>query len=160
MFNPLKLFQKIDEVQIVNKAEVLTSQLIQALREKFPVEISECTDNGLDQYFPAPHETTTRCFPLQEASDKDLAWYSANEIWMSDFQTMGFRERMEFERLWFKRNNTHPDRKRTATMCSGSPIPPHKNVAMVYWKTKKLIIEWICPNSKGKYLRARRPIQS
>lgn len=159
MFNLSSLFSRKPEIiEITDRSDVQTSELIKQLRDRFPVEISGEDLPQLDKSLPPPRQTTTRKFYLNESSDKELAMQSTNEILASPLTVMGLRERLEFERVWFDRFRTHPDYKRTATLCAGSPISPHNNVAMVFWKNKKLNINWCCPNSKDKYLRARRAL--
>lgn len=159
MFNLSSLFSRKPEIiEITDRSDLQTSDLIKQLRGKFPVEISGEDLPRLDKSLPPPRQTTTRKFYLKEPSDKELAMQSTNEILASLLTVMGLRERLEFERVWFDRFGTHPDYKRTATLCAGSPIPPHNNVAMVFWKDKKLNINWCCPHSKDKYLRARRAL--
>ena len=145
-------------IEIVDRPDIQTSQLINLLRQKFPIEIKGEDLKRLDESLPPPRQTTVRKFYLNEPSDKELAMHSTNEILNSDLSVMGLRERLEFERVWHERFGTHPDYKRTATLCAGSPISPHNNVAIVFWKDKKLNINWCCPHSKDKYLRARRAL--
>lgn len=159
MFSLSSLFNRKPEViEITDRPDIQTSELIKLLRDRFPVEISGEDLPRLDKSLPPPRQTTTRKFYLNEPSDKELAMHSTNDILMSTLTVMGLRERLEFERVWFDKFGTHSDYKRTATLCAGSPIPPHNNVAMVFWKNKKLNIKWCCPNSKDKYLRARRAL--
>ncbi len=159
MFNLSALFRRTPEIiEITDKSDMQTSQLIGLLRGRFLVEISGEDLPRLDKSLPPPNKPVIRQFYLSEAPDKELAMFSTNEILASTLTVMGFRERLEFERVWFERFGTHPDYRRTATLCAGSPIAPHNNVAMVFWKNNKLNIDWCCPNSKDKYLRARKAI--
>ncbi|SRR5258708_29067939 len=158
MFGLFKFRQTTLEIQ--NRSDIQTSQLIQKLREKFPVEISGIKDGELDTYFPAPQTTTTRRFPTHAEAGDELQWLSTNELITSNLQneTMTFRERLEFERMWFEKTNSHPDRKKTATLCSGSPTPPYNHTLYVCWKDRRLLIQLVCGNSKEKYLRARKVV--
>lgn len=159
MLNLVALFRRKSEtIEIADRPDMQTSQLIGLLRERFIVEIKYEDLPSLDKSLPPPRQLKIRKFYLSEAPDKELAMLSTNEIIMMNLSVMGLRERLEFERIWFERFGTHPDYKRTATLCAGSPIAPHNNVAMVFWKDNKLNIHWCCPNSKDKYLRARKAL--
>lgn len=149
---------KPEIIEITDRSDVQINELIKQLRDRFTVEISGEDLPQLNKSLPPPRQTTTRKFYLNEPSDKELAMHSTNEILMSTLTVMGLRERLVFERVWFDKFGTHPDYKRTATLCAGSPISPHNNGAMVFWKDKKLNINWCCPHSKDKYLRARRAL--
>lgn len=142
-------------VEIVDDPNILTSSLIKSLRDNFPVEIVDEDLPLLDKSLPPPKKQTTRKFYLSESPNKALGGLSTNKILRSGLPVMSMRERLEFERIWFERFKTHPDSKRTATLCAGSPVPPYNNAAMIFWNNNKLSIQWCCPNSQDKYLRAR-----
>jgi len=158
MLRSFSFWRKPATIEITDRPDVQTSQLINSLRERFIVEIAGEDLFRLDESLPPPKQLTIRKFYLNESSDRKLAMRSTNEILAAQLPVMDFRERLEFERVWFERFKTHPDYKRTATLCAGSPIPPHNNVAMVFWKNHRLNVNWCCPNSKDEYLRARRAL--
>lgn len=92
--------------KIVNNPKVKTSELMQQLRDKFPV-FSYWNDEELDKEFPAPKEETTRYFKKQV--EPDILGKSAND--MKDMQICTFRERLIMELEYFNETGEHLDIK-------------------------------------------------